>query len=122
MGLPRDPCPEFPPRPGAGVDLEGTGCLALGETKLAALGYQPAGKRPFIDRLRVITEELDKGRDEPNFWLPLPRLPIVNRPGVHPKTCGCFLLGDGEHQPATADVFAQGLWLKLPCLLNQRLT
>lgn len=68
MGLPRDPSPEFPPGPGAGVDLEGAGCLPLGQVKLPPLGYQTTSKRARIDDgLRVIAEEPDKGRDEPNL-------------------------------------------------------
>jgi hypothetical protein len=43
----------------------------------------------------------------------------VNRPGVHPEACCRFLLGDRKHEPATADMVAQGLWLAVPCFLNQ---
>jgi hypothetical protein len=62
VGLPRDLGPELPPRPGAGVDLEGTSHLPLREAEQPALGYQPTGERPFIDRLRVVV-----GYD-PCFW------------------------------------------------------
>lgn len=107
MRLPRDPCPQLPAGPCAGVNIKGASCFTLGEPKLTALGDQPTGERPLIDRLRVIAEELDKCRDEANFGLPLPRLPVVNRLGVYRKAECRLLLGDGEHEPATADVLAK---------------
>jgi hypothetical protein len=106
VGIPCDPCPEFPPGLGAGIDGKGSGRLPLGEAKHTALGYQSTGECPLIDRLRVIAEELDKGRDESNFGLPLPHLPVVNRPGTHAEERCRLLLGDREHEPATADVVA----------------
>lgn len=119
MLLPLDFGPSLPPGPGARVNPEGAGRLSLGESKLSPLGYQPTGKRLLIGRLRVIAEERDKGWDEPNFGLPLSRLPVVNRPRIHSEECCCLLLGDGEHEPATADMVAQGLRLEVPFLLNQ---
>lgn len=80
MRLPRDPSPELPACPCAGVDGKGAGGLPLGEAKLTALGDQPTGKFPLIDVLRVIAQESDKGRDETNFGPRLPCLPVVNRP------------------------------------------
>lgn len=97
MRLPSDPSTKFPPGPGAGVDLEGAGSLPLGEAKLTALRYKPTGKRPPIDQLRVIAEELDKGRQKANFGLPLPRLLIVNCPSIHPEARCRLLLGDREN-------------------------
>jgi hypothetical protein len=119
MGLPRDPCPKLPPGPGARVDLERSGRLPLGEAKLPALGYQPTGECPLIDRLRVIAKECGKGRDEPNFGLALARLPIVNRPGVHPEPHCRFLLSNGENEPTAPQMLPQSLRLKVPSFWNQ---
>jgi hypothetical protein len=113
MGLPRDPCPKLPACPSAGIDGKAAGRLPLGEAKLTALGHETAGECPLIDRLRVIAEEPDEGRDELDYRLRLPCFPIENRPGVHPKVCGCLFLGDEENETPTADMVAQGLWLEV---------
>ena len=93
MCLQRDPCPLLPACPGAGVDGKGAGCFPLGKAKQPALGYEPTGERLLIDRLRVIAKEGNKGRDELNYRLCCPRFPIENRPGIHPESVCCFLIG-----------------------------
>lgn len=100
MCPPRNPCPELPPCHG-----KGAGSLPLEEAKLTALGDEPAGECPFIDRLRVIAEEGDDGPDELDCRLCLQCLPIDNRPSVHPEPFCRLLLGEGEHASATADMF-----------------
>jgi hypothetical protein len=117
--LPLDPLPLLPACPGGRINPNRSSRLPLRPAQLAALGYEPAGERPLIDRLRVIAEEPDEGRDELDYRLRRPRFPVVNCPGVDAKAERRLVLGDREHEPATADMLPKGLNLEVARLPNQ---